>query len=140
MKRSIKIIALSLTIILLAQLIIIVNAQAEQIILTNNEGYLIVDKNGDGNFKTIQEAVNHAQSGSTVYVKKGVYSEIIVIKKQISLVGEDKDSTLISPISEKNKYAIHLGAPEASLCSIVTTLVMLSAQCTLLGASLNRLL
>jgi len=118
MKRSIKILALSLTIILLVQLIIIVNAQAEQIILTNNEGYIIVDKNGEGNFKTIQEAVNHAQSGSTVYVKKGVYSEIIVIKKQISLVGEDKEGTLISPISEKNKYAIRLGAPEAKIQSL----------------------
>ena len=120
MKRRIKILALSLTIILQAQLIITVNAQAEQIILTNNEGYIIVDKNGEGNFKTIQEAVNHAQPGSTVYVKKGVYSEIIVIKNQISLVGEDKDSTLITPISEKNKYAICLGAPDITIqsCSI----------------------
>ena len=50
------------------------NVQAEQIVLTNSgEHIIIVDKNGEGDYKTIQEAINNAQSGSTVYVKKGEY-------------------------------------------------------------------
>jgi len=111
MKRRIKITAVSLIIFLVAELIMITNVSAEQIVLTHNEGQIIVDKNGNGDYKTIQEAINNVQPGSTVYVRKGEYSEIIEIKKQISLIGEDKDSTLINPISEKNKYAICLGAP-----------------------------
>lgn len=119
MKRRIKIVAVSLVIFLVAELTVITNVEAEQITLTSNEGHVIVvDKNGEGDYKTIQEAINNAQPGSTVYVKKGEYREIIDLKKQISLIGEDKDSTLINPISEKNKYAIRLGAPGAKIQSI----------------------
>ena len=97
----------------------IITAHAEKIDLTNNRGeVIVVDKNGEGSYKTIQEAVNYAQPGTTVYVKKGEYREIIDIKKRINLVGEDKDSTLINPISEKNKYAICLGAPEIKIQSL----------------------
>jgi parallel beta-helix repeat protein len=113
MKRRIKITAVSLIIYLVAELIMVTNVSAEQIVLINNEEHIIVDKTGNGDYKTIQEAINNAQPGSTVYVRNGEYREIIEIKKQISLVGEDKDSTLISPISEKNKYAVCLGAPGA---------------------------
>jgi parallel beta-helix repeat protein len=116
MKTRIKITVASLIMFIVAELTMFTNVQAEQIVLTNNEEhFIIVDKNGEGDYKTIQEAINNAQSGSTVYVKKGEYKEIITIKKQISLLGEDKDSTLISPISEKNKYAICLGAPGVTI-------------------------
>jgi len=98
-------------IFIVAELTMVVNVQAEHIELEYEESHIIVDKNGDGDYKTIQEALNNAQPGSTVYVKEGEYSEIIIIKKQISLIGENKDSTLINPVSEKNKYAIRLGAP-----------------------------
>lgn len=61
-----------------------------------------VAKDGSGDFKTIQEAVNAvrdlSQQQVTIYVKNGVYNEKIVIpswKKRISLVGESKDSTII---------------------------------------------
>jgi len=116
MKRRIKIAVASLTIVLMAELTIASNVQAIQVSQTNNnEQILIVDKSGEGDYKTIQEAINHAQPGFTVYVKKGEYSEIIDIKKQITLIGEDRESTLINPISDKNKYAIRLGAPEAKI-------------------------
>jgi len=80
----------------------------------NKEGapevYIIVDKNGNGDFTSIQKAIDYVPSGSTIYVKNGEYHEIVDINKPLSLVGEDKDATLISPISEKNKYAVGLGA------------------------------
>jgi parallel beta-helix repeat protein len=71
--------------------------------------YIEVDINGSGDYKSIQKAVYNAKSGSTIYIKNGEYSEIIEIKKQVTLIGEDKDKTLINPISEKNKYAVLLG-------------------------------
>ncbi|HEY4148328.1 MAG TPA: pectinesterase family protein [Chitinophagaceae bacterium] len=62
-----------------------------------------VAQDGSGNFKTIQEAVNAvrdlSQQQVTIFIKKGVYHEKLVIpswKSNISLVGEDKENTVIS--------------------------------------------
>ncbi len=101
-----------LVILIFAEINIIATIHAENIPLENNlKQSIIVSKNGDGDYTTIQEAVDNAPEGSIVYVKKGSYSEIINIKKELSLIGEDKANTVINPISEKNKYAIRLGAP-----------------------------
>lgn len=80
----------------------------------NFDDYIIVDKK-NGDFSSIQEAIDYATSGSTIYVKKGVYTEVIDVYKSISLLGEDKESTLINPVSEKNKYAVSLGAQNIKL-------------------------
>ena len=101
-----------LAIFVLAEINIIATIHAENIPLENNlKQSIIVSKNGDGDYTTIQEAVDNVLEGSIVYVKKGSYSETINIKKELSLIGENKTNTVINPISEKNKYAIRLGAP-----------------------------
>ena len=114
---------LLLTILFLASEITIAgNTQAEHIISTNNENQIItVDKNGEGDYTTIQEAINNTLEGSTIYVKTGTYNEIIIIKKNINLIGEDKDKTIINPISGKNKYAIRVGAPEVKISKLSIT-------------------
>jgi len=106
-RREVRVVAL-LLIFILAELIITTSVQANQIEMKNNDNVLIVDQTGEGDYSTIQEAVNNAEDGFTIYVKAGTYSEIVEIKKQIYLIGED--NTLINPISAKNKYAIRLGA------------------------------
>lgn len=62
-----------------------------------------VAPDGSGDFKTIQEAVNAVRDLSQVqvkiFIKKGIYHEKIVIpswKTKICLIGENKDSTIIS--------------------------------------------
>lgn len=62
-----------------------------------------VAKDGSGNFKTIQEAIyatrDLSQQQVTIHIKNGVYNEKIIIpswKTNISLVGENKDSTIIT--------------------------------------------
>jgi predicted RND superfamily exporter protein len=72
MKRRINIIAVSLIIFLAIELIIVTSIQAEQITKTNNRQILIVDKNGVGDYKTIQEAIENAQLDDTVYVKRRI--------------------------------------------------------------------
>lgn len=47
------------------------------------------------NYSTIQEAINNAFQGDTIYVKKGVYVENPIINKSISLIGEDRNLTVI---------------------------------------------
>lgn len=62
-----------------------------------------VAKDGSGNYKTIQEAVMAVRDYSDVqvkiFIKKGVYKEKLVVPAQkihISLIGEDKENTIIT--------------------------------------------
>lgn len=69
-----------------------VNARTDVIyILTNSTEVIDVPTN----YSTIQEAINHANSGDTIFVHQGVYYENVVINKSISLVGENVDSTIV---------------------------------------------
>jgi len=46
-------------------------------------------------FSSIQSAVNNATPGDTVFVGQGVYYENIVVDKSISLIGENRSTTII---------------------------------------------
>lgn len=47
------------------------------------------------NYSTIQQAINNAFQGDTIYVKKGVYVENPIVNKSISLIGENTNLTVI---------------------------------------------
>ncbi len=46
-------------------------------------------------FPTIQEAINAAQNGSTILVDSGIYYEHVTINKTLTLLGTDKEDTII---------------------------------------------
>jgi nitrous oxidase accessory protein len=46
-------------------------------------------------YSTIQEAIDNASEGDTIFVKRGVYVENPVVNKSVSLIGEYRDSTVI---------------------------------------------
>ena len=46
-------------------------------------------------YPTIQEAINNAGEGDTVYVRAGTYYENLIINKTVSLFGENKSTTII---------------------------------------------
>lgn len=46
-------------------------------------------------YPTIQEAINHANDGDTVFVRNGTYYENVVVNKTVSLWGENKETTII---------------------------------------------
>lgn len=45
--------------------------------------------------RTIQEGIDNATSGYTIYVYSGTYPEEVVVDKTINLTGENKDTTII---------------------------------------------
>jgi len=58
---------------------------------------LYVGGSGPGNYTTIQEAINNASNGYTIFVYNGTYNENLDTKlKKISLVGENRDITFIT--------------------------------------------
>lgn len=47
------------------------------------------------NYTTIQDAVNAASAGDLIFVSAGTYYEHVVVDKSVTLVGEDRDRTII---------------------------------------------
>jgi parallel beta-helix repeat protein len=56
---------------------------------------LYVGGSGEGNYTTIQSAIDDAGYGDTVFVYNGSYYENVVVNKSINLIGEDKNTTII---------------------------------------------
>ncbi|MCK4457303.1 MAG: right-handed parallel beta-helix repeat-containing protein, partial [Thermoplasmata archaeon] len=48
-----------------------------------------------GNYTTIQEAIDAANPGDTIYIHNGTYYEHVAVSKPLSLIGEDRDNTVI---------------------------------------------
>ena len=65
------------------------------------------------NYTTIQGAINNASSGATIFVRKGTYYEHVVINKTITLVGEDRNSTIIDGYETGN--VIHIRADNVTI-------------------------
>ena len=108
MKKALRITSLLLILVLILNISGGLNIQAIQILQQKN---VIVEINGKCDYTSIQEAIDNACEGETILIKSGFYNETINIKKRITLLGEDKNKTIINPISARNKYAIRLGSP-----------------------------
>ena len=66
--------------------------------INNQEGTkntIYVDDDGGADYTKIQDAINNANSGDTIFVYSGIYYENIWVDKNINLVGEDRDNTII---------------------------------------------
>jgi len=57
--------------------------------------WLYVGGNGPGNHTKIQDAIDNASQGDTVFVYHGTYAELVKIDKSINLLGESWNSTFI---------------------------------------------
>lgn len=70
---------------------------------------IVVDANGSGNFKSIQEAINSLTDSATkprkIFVKKGIYNEKIFISKHnIIIEGENKKETIIQQSIARDEF------------------------------------
>ena len=64
-------------------------------VTTMRGNWLYVGGDGPGNYSKIQDAVDNASDGDTVFVFKGIYNESVYISKSIIVLGEDKYNTVI---------------------------------------------
>jgi parallel beta-helix repeat protein len=88
------------------------------ILLTPDNKYLAMISNDRiivFNGHSIQEAINSANEGQTIFVKNGTYYEQIVVNKSISLFGESADGVVINGLG--NTYIINLIANSIKISS-----------------------
>ena len=75
----------------------------------SQEKILYVDDDGDKQYLTINQALLNASDGDTIYVYNGIYYENISISRSVSLIGEKKETTIISGYSDQNsRYLINI--------------------------------
>ncbi len=77
--------ALTLSILLLTAALLIMSVHSEPSTIVVPDDY-----------PTIMEAISHAVSGDTVFLRNGTYYEQVLIDKSVSLVGENKAGTIIN--------------------------------------------
>ena len=68
----------------------------------------VIIKGKDGVYTSINDAVNNCEDGDIIVVGQGTYKEKILIPKSVTLLGENKEKTIID--ADKLDYAIYITA------------------------------
>jgi len=84
-------ISLVVVFILLSSILSIVDSSE----ISNNIVY--VDDDGGADYTRIQDAIDNASDGDTIFVYNGTYYGKIIINKSITLIGENNTNTIIKP-------------------------------------------
>jgi parallel beta-helix repeat protein len=79
---------------------------------TSRGDWLYVGGSGPGNYTRIQDAINDSNDGDTVFVydDSSPYYEFLIINKSISLIGENKDTTIIRGYNNIEQHNIQINA------------------------------
>jgi parallel beta-helix repeat protein len=103
-----KILILGIILIFLGVCIIPSNAETidTQSKMTTESDWFYVGGTGLENYSRIQDAIDDASGGDTVFVYSGLYNESILLNKSITLLGEDQDTTLI--IGSNESEIVHI--------------------------------
>ncbi len=73
---------------------------------SSKSGWLYVGGNGPGNYTRIQNAIDTASDGDTVFVYAGMYHENITVYHAITVIGENRDTTIIDGDETNNVVTI----------------------------------
>jgi nitrous oxidase accessory protein NosD len=81
---------------------LIEKSQAKETTIYVDDNNTVVPWNGTQNYpsKTIQEGIIASNTGDTIFVSRGTYNENLMITKDLTLTGENKDTTFIDGSSK----------------------------------------
>ncbi len=99
---------------------------------------LYVGGSGPNNYTKIQDAINDAVNGDTVFVydESSPYQEILTINKSISLIGENKETTVIETITE-NTTVVTISTDNVSMNGF--TILMIPSEGWNLGFIISKM-
>jgi len=90
----------------------------------SNKFDFVVAKDGSGNFKTVQEAINAVpdfrKKVTTIFIKNGIYKEKLILpasKNLVKFIGENVDSTILTYddyAAKKNIFGEDIGTSGSS--------------------------
>ena len=81
----------------------------------------------DGDYATIQSAIDAVSSGYTILVRDGTYDEHIVVNKQLTIQGENgAESVIIDNSSSGNQHVVHITSNNVNITG-----------CTIQGATIG---
>jgi nitrous oxidase accessory protein NosD len=110
MKKSL---AVGIILLFVGTSIIPTNAQITEKTPPISRGdWLYVGGTGPGNYTRIQDAINDSTDGDTVFVydDSSPYTEYIIINKSITLLGENKNTTILKGIAAIKQHIIRINA------------------------------
>ena len=82
---------------------------SNKMLIKNYDGItLYVGGDGPGNYSKIQDAINNASEGDSIFVFHGIYYEVVSISKQLYIRGEGKEITIID--AQKKGYSVNISA------------------------------
>jgi hypothetical protein len=90
-------------------------------------------------YKTIQEAINAADPGDTIFIKNGTYVERVEVNKTVLLVGESMSGVMIQCVEEEPFIAIMVIASDVAIANLTIRGVKeISTQVGLLVANVQN--
>ncbi len=90
-----KITSIVFCLILILSSFIILDFKYGIVEVVEGETFIVNSTGSGGAYTSIQNAIDNATDGDTVFVYSGTYYENVVVNKTINLTGEDRDSTII---------------------------------------------
>jgi len=88
-------------------------------------------------YLSIQDAINSAVDGDTIHVKKGVYVENPVVNKSVSLVGEDRDATVIDVTAGLKVQSNHVNITCLTIYDGYNGITISSNSCRISGNKIS---
>jgi parallel beta-helix repeat protein len=86
-----------------------------------NGNTIYVDDDGGEDYTSIQDAIDAASDGCTIFVYSGTYYEHIEIYKSVILQGEDKESTIIDGGGDEDVIFVTVDNVEITGFSIINS-------------------
>lgn len=110
-----KLIVAFLLLLLIISVLSMIPAKTSANNLRTASTTIYVNADGTADCISIQEAINNATDGDTVYVYSGTYKENVVINKRINLTGENRETTIID--GGGNEDVVYVSVNQVNICN-----------------------
>ena len=105
-----KLVGLEKAISVLCMILCLLSILSSGVKLSANAGFASVTVSPSD---SIQAAINNATTGDTIFVRAGTYYESLEVNKSVSLVGEDRDQTIVD--GQNNQFIISITADHVDI-------------------------